>query len=233
MSRWSRAARLLDLPSRSRVLDLGCAFGFGTRRLLPKYSAFGHDLSAAYIERARQSVPQAAFTNGSAENIPYPDGFFDGVLLLDVLEHVPDEEATLKEVHRVLRPGGRLVVSVPNQGLLAGWDSLNLYRTIFGDRRPAPTDDPSWTTSPRHRHYSIESLRALVEDRFEIQAAQYTGLGLAEPINLALLLVFRALFPFRFAYETAQYVYFAAYLAEDRIVTGRYGYHMMAVFSRR
>jgi SAM-dependent methyltransferase len=233
MSRWNRAARLLDLPSRSRVLDLGCAFGFGTRMLLPKYSAFGHDLNAAYIDRARKSLPKATFTSGTAESIPYPDGFFDGVLLLDVLEHVRDEKAVLQEIHRILRPGGCLVVSVPNDGLLAGWDSLNVYRQMFGGGRPAPTDDPSWTISPQHRHYSLERLEALVEDGFQMRTVQYTGLGLAEPINLLLLLAFRALLPLPRVYRAAQYVYFAAYLAEDRVVTGRYGYHLMALFSRR
>jgi SAM-dependent methyltransferase len=178
-------------------------------------------------------LPHATFTSGPAENIPYPDAFFDGVLLLDVLEHLLDEKAVLQEIHRVLRPGGFLVVSVPNDGLLAGWDSLNVYRKMFGDRRPAPTDDPSWTISPQHRHYRVEQLSALAGTGFQLRVVQYTGLGLAEPINLVLLLAFRALLPLRRVYEAAQYIYFSAYLAEDRAVTGRYGYHMMAVFSRK
>src|SRR5690349_10615088 len=98
MARWNRAARLIDLPSRSRVLDLGCAFGFGTRLLLPRYAAFGHDLDSAYIERAQRSVPKATFTQGAASTVPYPDRFFDGVLLLDVLEHVPQEHAVVQEI---------------------------------------------------------------------------------------------------------------------------------------
>lgn len=233
MSRWSRGARLLDLPSRSRVLDLGCAFGFGTRLLLPKYAAFGHDLDARYVERASRSLPNVQFTQGEAAAIPYPNAFFDGVLVLDVLEHVPYEKPVLDEIYRVLRPGGRLVISVPNRGLLEGWDSLNVYRRLFGERRPPPTDDPSWSVSPRHRHHDIESLLALIGDRFERGYVEYTGLGIAEPINLLLLLVFRALLPLPFVYGALQYLYFGVYLAEDHLRTGGYGYHLMATFVRR
>jgi SAM-dependent methyltransferase len=50
---------------------------------------------------------------GSAENLPYPDGMFDAACLFDVLEHLPDDGAAVREVKRVLRHGGVLFVSVP------------------------------------------------------------------------------------------------------------------------
>src|SRR5579875_610697 len=143
MARWGRAIRLLQLPPGSSVLDLGCAFGFGTKMLARRYRAYGHDLSAGYIERARRSVP-ATFTVGAADAVPYPDASFDGILLLDVLEHVPDERSVLAEVARLLRPGGRLVLSVPNRGLLARADSLNVYQRLIRPGWLPPTDDPSW-----------------------------------------------------------------------------------------
>ncbi|MDQ2742546.1 MAG: class I SAM-dependent methyltransferase [Chloroflexota bacterium] len=233
MSRWSRAARALDLPDRSRVLDLGCAFGFGTRRLLPRYRAYGHDLSAEYIARARRTVRGAVFTHGSAEQVPYPDNSFDGVLLLDVLEHVPDEQAVVREVRRILRPGGRLIVSVPNRGLLGGLDSLNLYQRWFGPTAPAPTDDPSWSASPRHRHYSLADLIHLLGGDFRRQGVEYTGLGFAESVNLLLLLFFRRLLPAPRLYAALQYLYFGVYLLEDLLRTGSWGYHMMVTLERQ
>ncbi|MGH2447181.1 MAG: class I SAM-dependent methyltransferase [Chloroflexota bacterium] len=230
MARWARAARLLDLPAGSKVLDLGCAFGFGTGLLTGRYQAFGHDLSASYIHRARRRVPSAVFTLGPADRIPYGDGYFDGLLLLDVLEHVPDEQAVIEEVSRVLRPGGKLVLSVPNAGLFAGMDSLNLYRRILGDNAAAPTDDPSWTISPHHRHYALTRLQELLGDAFRIQQIRYSGWGLAEPVNLALLLLFRRM---PRLYEVVQYLYFGVYLAEDLVPTGDRGYHLMLVAERR
>ncbi|MGH2441890.1 MAG: class I SAM-dependent methyltransferase [Chloroflexota bacterium] len=229
MGRWWRAQRLLALPQGSRVLDLGCAFGFGTGLLAPRYEAYGHDLSGPYIERARRSVPDATFTRGEAESIPYPDAYFDGILLLDVLEHVPDDEAVVREIARALRPGGPLVVTVPNRGVLQRWDSLNVFARWSGPAGTAPTDDPSWPRVQHHRHYSEGDLRQILEPRFRIRGVSYTGVGVAEPVNL-LLLLFRRKMPR--LYEALQYLYFAVYLAEDLIPAGSWGYHLTLVADR-
>lgn len=227
MARWHRARQLLDLPAGARVLDLGCAFGFGTRLLEARYDTYGHDLSWEYIQRARRASNRSTFTCGPADDIQYPDAYFDGVLLLDVLEHVPDTESVIREIARILRPGGQLIVSVPNRGALAMLDSLNLYQKLLGSKAPAPTDDPSWKLQPHHKHYDRDQIQSICGPGFRIQSVHYSGLGLAEPVNLALLVLFRALLPTRRLYAIFQYLYFAVYLAEDVLETGEYGYHMM------
>ncbi|HZU14006.1 MAG TPA: class I SAM-dependent methyltransferase [Chloroflexota bacterium] len=230
MARWGRAFTLLDLPSGSRVLDLGCAFGFGTRLPARRYETYGHDLDPTYIERARTAVPHALFTCGPASEVPYPNGYFDGLLLLDVLEHVPDDTAVVREVARLLRPGGKLVLSVPNRGALAGLDSLNVYARLLPWARP-PTDDPSWPQSPVHRHYDADRLAELLAPDFQMTERQYTGLGLAELIHLPLLLGLRPFLPG--IHAIAQYLYFGAYLAEDLIPAGSWGYHLMVGAERK
>lgn len=227
MARWYRARKMLDLPAGSRVLDLGCAFGFGTRLLQPAYETYGHDLSANYIERARRTAKATTFTCGPADCVPYPDTYFDGVLLLDVLEHVPNANAVVLEISRLLRPGGQLIVSVPNRGVLAALDSLNVYQRFVGNVRPAPTDDPSWPSRPYHVHYDLRELQRLFEPAFTVRQVRYSGLGIAEPVNLVLLLLFRAIFPSPRLYAALQYVYFLVYLGEDILATGPYGYHVM------
>lgn len=226
MARWQRASRLLSLPAGARVLDLGCAFGFGTRILAQRYRVHGHDLDLRYVERARRSVPSATFSAGRADHIPCADGAFDAVVLLDVLEHVPDDRSVIAEVARVLVPGGQLVLTTPNLGLLAGWDSLNVYQHFRLNAWPAPTDDPSWPASPMHRHYDVAKLLALLGDQFEIKTAGYTGLGVAEPVNLLLLWLFRGLIDAPRVYRALQYLYFGIYVLEDAIPAGAWGYHI-------
>ena len=159
MARWERALRLL--PPTGRVLDLGCAFGYGTRKLARAHEAYGLDASPRFIARARRAAPEIPFTLGSAEALPYQDRFFDGVLLLDVLEHVRRERQVLDEVYRVLRPGGILVVSVPHRGALAWLDSLNVW-DFYAGGGSHPPEEVIAGGYRYHRHYGAADLRRLL-----------------------------------------------------------------------
>ncbi len=66
------------------------------------------------------------------DEIPKPDGHYDAVVLTQVLEHVPHPEAVLREIHRVLRPGGRLLISVPLNGPLHGEPWHFFHFTHYG-----------------------------------------------------------------------------------------------------
>ena len=102
---------LAGTGARGRVLDLGC----GTGGVLAHLGEFGDALgldpapeAARYCKR--RGVPMVV---GSGMELPFADGSFDAVLALDVIEHVPDDVALLREARRVLRPGGVLLVTVP------------------------------------------------------------------------------------------------------------------------
>lgn len=232
MARWTRAMRLLPQPP-ARVLDCGCAFGFMTQKLARRYAVSGIDLDPAYVERARRRVPGADIRQGSADRLPWPDQHFDAVVCLDVLEHCPDPTAVVAELRRVLRPGGTLVASVPHRGLLGRVDSLNVYQRLF-PRRQAPTDDPSWPARPHHRHFSLDEFGDLLGPGFTIDTARRTGLGVAELVNLPLLVATRAVSPrLNPVYGAIQYAYFMVYLAEDFLRLGPAGYHLMVRARRR
>jgi ubiquinone/menaquinone biosynthesis C-methylase UbiE len=91
-----------------RVLDLGC----GEQPYREVYGAHAERVVAVDISR-RGSESTDAFVRGSAVAIPFADSSFDFVLCSEVLEHVPDPRRAIGEIARVLRPGGRLVLTVP------------------------------------------------------------------------------------------------------------------------
>jgi SAM-dependent methyltransferase len=102
-----------------RWLDCGSAEG-GFAAALPLFGA--SSVVAVDIEHPRvvegSTRPDGAsvsFSCAASEALPLREGTFDGVLLNEVLEHVDDERATLREIHRVLRPGGHLVLMSPNR----------------------------------------------------------------------------------------------------------------------
>jgi len=99
-------AWLDPLPPATRVLDAGCGEGVLVTEYAGRLAIEGVD--------AHYSSPRVR--SGSVTALPYGDGVFDRALCLDVLEHLSFEEqaAALAELHRVLRPGGELLVSVPN-----------------------------------------------------------------------------------------------------------------------
>jgi 2-polyprenyl-6-hydroxyphenyl methylase / 3-demethylubiquinone-9 3-methyltransferase len=94
-----------------RVLDVGCGGGFTAEFLASRgASMVGIDPSAALIdtarEHARQSGLEIDYDSGVAEQLPYDDASFGVVTCVDVLEHVDDVGRVIKEIHRVLKPGG-------------------------------------------------------------------------------------------------------------------------------
>jgi len=100
-----------------RALDDGCGVGEYLARLAAGASgAHGVEFDAERAVVAARRVPRAAVVRAAAERLPYADASFDLVLSHEVLEHVADDRAATAEIARVLRPGGRLVLFVPNRG---------------------------------------------------------------------------------------------------------------------
>jgi len=100
------------LPAGSAILDVGVGLG---RLLDPlvQFDRYGVDISQDYLVRARDVGIQVAFAR--AEELPFADSVFDAVVACDVLEHVPDLSAVCREMLRVLKAGGLLVVRVPSK----------------------------------------------------------------------------------------------------------------------
>lgn len=146
------ASRLL--PPGGRVLDVGCASG-GLLALLADRASYraGIELSpsaAAEAARVADHVVQ-----GSVEEADLPEESFDVVVLADVLEHLVDPEGALERASRWARPGGAVIVSVPN---IAHWAAR--LTVLRGHWRA----DESGTFDATHlRFFTLDRLRALME----------------------------------------------------------------------
>jgi SAM-dependent methyltransferase len=232
VARWTRAIRALPFRG-GRVLDLGCAFGFATRRLKRAgHDAIGVDASPGYIARARRADPRGDYRLADATATGLPAASCDGVLFLDVLEHLADERGALDEIARTLRPGGALALSVPHRGALWRLDSLNLYAALVRATRHG-LFPPEIAATGVHRHYSLGQIRSLLGDRFEIRRVARTGLGVAELVNLPLLVLLRWVIQWDTLYQIVAFAYYAVYLAEDIIPLGPLGYHLFVLAIRR
>ncbi|HEX8097878.1 MAG TPA: methyltransferase domain-containing protein [Pyrinomonadaceae bacterium] len=153
---------------RPRILDVGCGTGANLEMLGRFGDAEGVDVSpdALAFCRARglEKVKQ-----GEAERLPYEDCSFDLVTALDVVEHLDDDAAGLKEMRRVLRPGGRALLFVP------------AFMFLWGVQ-----DD----VSNHRRRYTLAGLRrALADAGFEVERATYANLTFFTPILLGRLLM--------------------------------------------
>jgi SAM-dependent methyltransferase len=150
----------------ARILDIGCGTG-GNLELLSRYGqAEGVDISAEALDFCRAR----GLTNvrqGAAETLPYESESFDLVTALDVVEHLDDDVAGLREMRRVLRPGGRMLLFVPAFMLLWGVQ-----------------DD----VSHHRRRYTLAELRQkLRQADLQIMRASYANISFFGPILLGRL----------------------------------------------
>ena len=158
-----RSFALAEIRPSDRVLDLGCGAGDLTAELQSvAASVVGLDVAEAALRRARARHPGIPFVLAELDGeLPLPDNAFDVVWSSEVIEHVADTARWMSEARRVLRPGGRLLLTTPSHGRLKlAVGGLERYSEPLGD----------------HLHlYTARSLRGLLVefdfDQVEVRAA--------------------------------------------------------------
>ncbi len=120
----------------ARILEIGCGRGGFSAWLgrLPGVSVVAADFARSAARKARDHTRRNALPVAVAladiQALPHPDGCFDAVVSCETVEHVPDPCAALRELARVLRPGGRLVLTTPNY--LGVMGLYRVYRRLTG-----------------------------------------------------------------------------------------------------
>ncbi|HSS66182.1 MAG TPA: methyltransferase domain-containing protein [Gammaproteobacteria bacterium] len=135
----ARVADAAEIGAGQRVLDVACGTGTLTREIAARVGAEGSvvgvDINDGMLEVARRKTPQVEWRRGAAEALPFEDHSFDAVVCQFALMFFTDRRAAIREMLRVLRPGGRLAVAVwdrvensPGYAAVTG-----LLQRLFGD----------------------------------------------------------------------------------------------------
>lgn len=161
---------IMKLQPGERVLDAGSGPGFLASEIGEMVGSSGQvcgiDISETLLQVAKARSahqPWVEFRNGDAARLPYPGNSFDIGISTQVLEYVPDVNAVLLELYRVLRPGGRVVL------LDTDWDSIVWHST---DNARMNRILSVWEEHTADAHLPRTLSRKLLQSGFQIQSQQ-------------------------------------------------------------
>jgi 2-polyprenyl-3-methyl-5-hydroxy-6-metoxy-1,4-benzoquinol methylase len=185
-------ARILheyDHFSGKRVLEVGCGNGY----TLGKYAqagaeVYGIDVTETAVDISRKRFEyqkmKGDFIVGNAEDLPYESNFFDCVCSMGVLHHVPDTEQAVAEIHRCLKPGGRLIVMVYHRDSIPYRFVMPLHSLLTGKSLQQLVNEVDGVGNPKGDVYSKEELKRLLVQFRDLEIF----CGLLQPQKLRSLL---------------------------------------------
>lgn len=157
-----------DPKEGERILDVGCGDGFYLYLLSNlgiKLHLFGSDLDPNALISAKQILAGKNIKLGQGDlmkGLSFKEGYFDKIIMSEVVEHLPNDVKGLKEVFRILKPGGVLCLSVPNANYPLFWDPVN---RILEDTGKTHIKSGFWAGiwNQHIRLYSPELIQKVVE----------------------------------------------------------------------
>jgi SAM-dependent methyltransferase len=182
----------LALAPGARILDAGCGSGRNMVELARRGSVSGVELSETSARLARERHA-GEVVSGSLLEMPFAEASFDMAVSLDVIEHLDDDLAALRELRRVIVPGGPLLITVPAyQWLWSGHDEINHHHRRYTRRSLQAVAERAGWRQVRTTYFNSLLLPVAIVlrvlDRFNRRATQ-SSLDLwvpPAPVNLAL-----------------------------------------------
>lgn len=154
-----------------KCLDIGCASGFMISEIakaFPGAKYHGVDVYDKAIRFAKKNYPQIKFKVAQAENLPFKDNFFDLILCYETIEHVEDPKKSLKEMKRVLKNNGILLLTMDS----GNW----LFRIIWFIWEN--TKGKVWKGSHLHPFHHKELSKLIKKAKFKIVKKYFSHLGM-------------------------------------------------------
>jgi methionine biosynthesis protein MetW len=190
VNRYDDAINMINgIGKKNSVLDIGCGGGYLLTKLVDCFDVLkGIDVSDVAINNSNEEIKNLTQIELSVQNadmgLSFSDETFDCVVSLAVIEHVIDVFGVLKEINRVLKPGGYLVVSVPNIAYVK-----HRVRLLFG-KLPVTSSIYNWESDNwdgGHFHYfTHKTFQKLLE---------YSGFKIEKVSGSGFFAVFRRLYP--------------------------------------
>jgi SAM-dependent methyltransferase len=183
--RLAHIRRLLAPSPQDRVLEVGCGGGH-VLRLFPECQLTGVDVSGEMLRKARQNLRglDVRLLKGELDEVEVEPCSYDGIVCSEVLEHVIDPESILEQMQLLLAPGGRAVVTIPNDHLI---NTLKACVRFSGLSRVPPFRRVSWGGDRYHLHvWRAAQMRALLSRYFHVAAMRFAP-SRALPVRLCYL----------------------------------------------
>lgn len=169
-----------DIKDNDKVIEIGCEAGYLLKHLLVAKEVVGLDIARNALEDAKRDIKsdKVKFICADASNIPYQDSYFDKVICSQTLEHLNNPDEVVKEMLRVIKPGGTVVISVPNEKILSIFKKifvkLGLFNLLFPNLEPRSS---FWHI----QNFNKKDICKILNKYFKIQRLKYVFIPFIGP----------------------------------------------------